>query len=68
VLIGGTALSGGKGGVVGTIAGVLIIAILNNIFNLTGVTTFYQWIIKGLIILSAVAIYRLPAGKKQAGA
>jgi ribose transport system permease protein len=64
VLIGGTALSGGKGGVVGTIAGVLIIAILNNIFNLTGVTTFYQWIIKGLIILAAVAIYRLPAGKK----
>jgi ribose transport system permease protein len=57
VLIGGTRLGGGKGGVIGTVAGVLIVAVLNNIFNLTGVSTFYQWIVKGLIILGTVAIY-----------
>lgn len=64
VLIGGTALSGGKGSVAGTVAGVLLVSILNNIFNLIGVPTYYQWIIKGLIILMAVAGYRLQARKK----
>jgi ribose transport system permease protein len=57
VLIGGTRLGGGKGTVIGTIAGVLIVSVLNNVFNLTGVNTFYQWIVKGIIILVAVAAY-----------
>ena len=57
VLIGGTRLGGGKGGVVGTVAGVLIVSVLNNIFNLIGVNPYIQWIIKGLILLSSVAIY-----------
>lgn len=64
VLIGGTALSGGKGSIAGTVAGVLLVSILNNIFNLIGVPTYYQWIIKGLIILVAVAGYRLQGRKK----
>jgi ribose/xylose/arabinose/galactoside ABC-type transport system permease subunit len=34
-------------------------SLLNNIFNLIGVNTFYQWIIRGLIILGAVALYRM---------
>jgi ribose/xylose/arabinose/galactoside ABC-type transport system permease subunit len=57
VLVGGTRLGGGKGTVVGTLAGVLIVSVLNNIFNLIGVSTFYQWIVKGIIILVAVAAY-----------
>lgn len=57
VLIGGTRLGGGKGTVIGTIAGVLIVSVLNNVFNLVGVNTFYQWIVKGIIILIAVAAY-----------
>ena len=57
VLLGGTRLGGGKGTVIGTIAGVLIVAELNNIFNLVGVDTFYQWIVKGIIILFAVTAY-----------
>jgi ribose transport system permease protein len=57
VLIGGTRLGGGKGGVVGTVAGVLIVSVLNNIFNLVGVNPYIQWIIKGSILLIAVAIY-----------
>ena len=57
VLIGGTRLGGGKGNVIGTLAGVLIVVVLNNIFNQIGVSTFYQWIVKGIIILAAVAAY-----------
>lgn len=57
VLVGGTRLGGGKGGVAGTLAGVLIVSVLNNIFNLTGVNPYIQWIVKGLIVVSAVAIY-----------
>jgi ribose transport system permease protein len=57
VLLGGTRLGGGKGNVVGTIAGVLIVATLNNVFNLMGVNSYYQWIIKGFIVLAAVAVY-----------
>ena len=59
VLVGGTVLGGGAGGVIGTVAGVLILTLLNNVFNLVGVSTFYQWSIKGAIIIGAVAIYRM---------
>lgn len=64
VLIGGTRLGGGKGSVVGTVAGVLIVSVLNNIFNLVGVNPYIQWIIKGLILLSAVAVYTTRGGSK----
>jgi ribose transport system permease protein len=57
VLIGGTSLTGGRGGVVPTIAGVLIFAILSNALNLLDVSAYWQWIIKGLIIILAVAFY-----------
>ncbi|MCX7037758.1 MAG: ABC transporter permease [Spirochaetes bacterium] len=59
VLVGGTALTGGVGSIIGTVAGFLIVSLLNNIFNLVGVNTFFQWIIRGLIILAAVAVYRM---------
>jgi ribose/xylose/arabinose/galactoside ABC-type transport system permease subunit len=58
VLIGGTALAGGRGGVIGTVAGVLIMTVLSNILNLMEVTSYWQWVIKGLIIIVALAIYR----------
>ena len=57
VLIGGTRLGGGRGGILGTVAGVLIVSVLSNILNLLNVQTFWQWIAKGIIILAAVAIY-----------
>ena len=57
VLVGGAALSGGRGSVLGTVAGFLIVTLLNNLFNLMQVSTFYQWLIKGIIILAAVAAY-----------
>lgn len=57
VLIGGTSLSGGKGGISATIAGVFILAILSNALNLLDVSAYWQWIVQGLIIIVAVAFY-----------
>ncbi len=57
VLIGGTSLTGGRGGVIPTIAGVFIFAILSNALNLLDVSAYWQWIVKGLIIIVAVAFY-----------
>jgi len=57
VLIGGTALTGGKGGIVGTIAGVFIMTILSNVFNLIGVQSYWQWVISGIILITAVAFF-----------
>ena len=58
VIVGGTLLGGGRGGLVGTIGGVFLIAVLNNILNLLDVAAWYQQIIKGLILLLAVSVYR----------
>ncbi len=55
VVIGGTSLSGGTGGVGGTIIGVLIIGVLRNGLNLLGVSPFLQQVIIGLVIVLAVA-------------
>ncbi|MEM5330389.1 ABC transporter permease [Paraburkholderia sp. JHI2823] len=56
VVIGGTSLSGGQGGVVGTLFGALLIGVINNGLNLLGVSSYYQQIAKGLIIVLAVLI------------
>ncbi len=53
-VIGGTSLSGGVGGVGGTILGALIMGVINNGLELMGVKSYYQQIIKGLIIVGAV--------------
>lgn len=55
VVIGGTSLSGGTGGVGGTIIGVLIIGVLRNGLNLIGVSPFLQQVIIGAVIVLAVA-------------
>jgi ribose transport system permease protein len=57
VVVGGTALSGGKGGVAGTIAGVLIFAILDTTFNQIGMDAFLKQFLRGAIIILAVASY-----------
>lgn len=57
VLIGGTSLAGGRGGVVGTIAGVFIFTVLSNVLNLIGISSFWQMVVKGVIIIVAVAFY-----------
>ncbi|MFT5164953.1 MAG: ribose transport system permease protein [Saprospiraceae bacterium] len=59
VVIGGTSLSGGKGTVLGTVQGALIIGVLNNGLVLLNVSPFWQQVIKGLVILLAVIIEKL---------
>ena len=56
VVIGGTSLAGGTGGVGNTVIGTLIIGILDNILNLKGVGTYMQEMIRGAIIIFAVYI------------
>lgn len=59
VVIGGTSLSGGRGSVMGTVLGCLIIGVLNNGLFLLNVSPFWQQVIKGLVILAAVALDRM---------
>ena len=55
-VVGGISLSGGSGSIIGTIAGGLIVGIINNMLNLQNVSAYYQQIVKGLVILIAVII------------
>lgn len=57
VVLGGTFLLGGRGGVAGTVAGVLILATLDTVFNLLGVNPFFRDVLRGVIIITAVALY-----------
>ncbi len=56
VVLGGTSMSGGSGSISGTIFGVFIISILNNVMNLYGIDASWQYIVKGIVILIAVFI------------
>ncbi|MFP7285785.1 ribose ABC transporter permease [Shouchella clausii] len=58
VVLGGTSLTGGKGWIVGTLIGALIIGVLNNGLNLLGVSSFFQQVVKGSVILLAVLLDR----------
>jgi ribose transport system permease protein len=64
VVIGGTSLSGGKGTIMGTVQGALIIGILNNGLVLLNVSPFWQQVIKGFVILLAVVIEKLNSKKE----
>jgi ribose transport system permease protein len=57
VVIGGTALAGGRGGVWGTLVGVMIFSLIDSIFNLSGVDAFAKQILRGVVIVAAVALY-----------
>ncbi|WP_458414274.1 ABC transporter permease subunit [Schinkia sp. CFF1] len=61
VVLGGTSLSGGRGWIFGTIIGALIIGVLNNGLNLLNVSSFYQQVVKGGVILLAVLLDRKKA-------
>jgi len=54
VALGGTSMNGGRGRVWGTMIGILIIAVLNNGLNILGVSSYWQSVVKGVVILVAV--------------
>ena len=64
VVIGGTSLSGGQGSLIGTLFGALIIGVINNGLDLLGVSSYYQQVIKGAIIVGAVLLDSLRKGKE----
>jgi ribose transport system permease protein len=57
VVLGGTLLSGGRGGVIGTLLGAFLIALLNNLLNFMDVSKHYQLVAQALIIILAVSVY-----------
>lgn len=65
VVIGGTSLSGGKGTIMGTVQGALIIGILNNGLVLLDVSPFWQQVIKGFVILLAVVIEKFNSKEEE---
>jgi len=56
VVVGGTALTGGEGGVVNTLIGVLIVTVLGNGMILLGISPYVQETVQGLMIIAAVAL------------
>lgn len=59
VVVGGTSLTGGQGRILGTLIGALIIAVIQNGMNLTGVESYTQKVVLGLVILGAVLLDQL---------
>jgi ribose transport system permease protein len=66
VVLGGTALAGGRGGITGTIGGVLFLATIDSIFNQLAVDTFFKQVVRGVIIIAAVAIYAYQLRNRRA--
>jgi len=64
VVLGGTSIAGGRGSVIGTLLGALLLGVLNNGLNMVGVNPYVQTVIKGVIILLAIAIGRERRAKR----
>ncbi len=59
VVIGGTSLTGGRGSILGTLIGALLIGVINNGMNLLGISPYFQQVVKGALIIGAVILDRL---------
>jgi len=64
-VIGGTSMAGGKGLMMGTLTGALIIGVLNNGLDLIQVSSYMQQVVKGAIIVGAVLLDRINETRKQ---
>ncbi len=56
VVLGGTSLAGGRGGIAGTLAAVLLLGLANNALNLLQISSFIQMLLKGLIVIGAILV------------
>ena len=59
VVVGGTSLFGGRGGVIGTLIGTLIVGVFRNGLQLMGIAAIYQFLITGALVILAVAVDQL---------
>lgn len=59
VVVGGTSLMGGRGSIVGTFFGALLIGFLDNAMNLLGINSYLQWVVLGAVIVTAVVLDEL---------
>jgi len=66
VVIGGTAMTGGRGSVWGSVVGAIILGIINNMMNMLGVSPYLQGLVKGLVIIGAVYIQRGSVKRERA--
>lgn len=57
VIVGGTLLAGGRGGVLGTLLAVILLALLGNMLNFMNVSSYFQWIAEGVILIAAVSFF-----------
>jgi ribose/xylose/arabinose/galactoside ABC-type transport system permease subunit len=63
-VIGGTALSGGRGTIFGSFLGVIVMVMLTNVFNLVGISIYWQNVLVGVILIAVVGLDRLLAPKE----
>lgn len=63
VVLGGTSLFGGRGNVLGTLLGALIVGVFRNGLTLIGVPSIYQWLVTGILVIVAVSVDQLSKGK-----
>lgn len=66
VVVGGTLLTGGRGGVFGTLAGVLILGFIDSLFNQLGIDPYLKQVLRGAIIIVAVAVYSVRSSEEVA--
>ncbi|HEV7713645.1 MAG TPA: ABC transporter permease, partial [Asanoa sp.] len=62
-VIGGASLAGGKGSAAATLSGVLVLGLINNLLNLYNVQSFWQQVLKGLIIVAVILVHRASRGR-----
>jgi ribose transport system permease protein len=60
VALGGISLYGGKGSIIGTLGGVILLTMLSNVFNLMQINIYFQQLLLGMVVLIAVAAYKSP--------
>ncbi|NRA20436.1 MAG: ABC transporter permease [Oceanospirillaceae bacterium] len=66
VVIGGTILAGGRGGIWGTVAGMLIFSLVDSFFNIIEIDAFVKQVLRGVIIVAAVAFYSVKSRRAVA--
>ena len=65
VVLGGTSLFGGRGTIIGTLLGALIVGVIRNGLQLTGVASIYQTLITGILVIVAVAVDQIARGRQR---